>query len=208
MLCSLHASRRSGALTQVVWLALQGRHLVAGGNAPGTVANTPRDPERVGLMPRAAHCLRPLQGRDLSCDRFRGRCPRLLNPSPSGISRGPCPATSARNQSRGRSLACNRETCKERSLLPLFPLSGTGLLDVGTAGSASKLAHGKRQQAAALQGAYGALHLRAQAIQRPPLADRVSGDGALSSRRGITQEFHPFHVSFSADPNRAVQRIV
>ena len=88
--------------------------LGCGGLTPPSRTADESDPERVELMPRAACSLRPLQGRALSCDPFRGRCPRLPNSSPSGISKGPCPTASARNQNRWRSLACKRGTWKEQ----------------------------------------------------------------------------------------------
>ncbi len=77
--------------------ALKGHEKVAGGNAPGTVRGKPTDPGRVVYAPMHAPSVgrafySTLSGSDSCPARFRGRCPRLLYESPTGIlseSRGP-----------------------------------------------------------------------------------------------------------------------
>ena len=74
--------------------ALQGHHIVAGGNAPGKLARKPTDPEGVAEARVKALCLVAISflfdpfrvGHD-EVAFFRGRCPRLLYESPSGIRR-------------------------------------------------------------------------------------------------------------------------
>ena len=79
--------------------ALQGHYEVAGGNAPGRLTRKPSDPEGVVEARLKALCIvaasfsyDPFRVGRGEVASFRGRCPRLLYESPSGILRKHVPS--------------------------------------------------------------------------------------------------------------------